>query len=68
MFEWKGVRDYLDCLDRNGPATNVAFLVPQVGSDLRVELIQFRGICDCSLVVRAIREPHQRRFKIRSSC
>ena len=30
MFEWQGVGDYLDCLERNKTATNVAFLVPQV--------------------------------------
>ncbi|ORX35550.1 D-aminoacylase protein [Kockovaella imperatae] len=29
MFEWGGVKDYLDCLEKNRTATNVAFLVPQ---------------------------------------
>ncbi|KAL7418493.1 hypothetical protein Q5752_006951 [Cryptotrichosporon argae] len=29
MFEWDTVGGYLDCLDRNRPATNVAMLVPQ---------------------------------------
>lgn len=31
LFEWKSVGDYLDCLERNRTATNVAMLVPQVG-------------------------------------
>ena len=30
MFEWKTIRGYLDCLERNHTATNVAMLVPQV--------------------------------------
>jgi len=30
MFEWQTVGDYLDCLERNKTATNVAVLVPQV--------------------------------------
>jgi N-acyl-D-amino-acid deacylase len=29
MFEWRTVGDYLDCLQRNRTATNVAMLVPQ---------------------------------------
>lgn len=29
MFEWETVGEYLDCLERNGTATNVAMLVPQ---------------------------------------
>ncbi|KAL5086185.1 hypothetical protein Trisim1_009515 [Trichoderma cf. simile WF8] len=29
MFEWKTVGEYLDCLERNKTATNVATLVPQ---------------------------------------
>lgn len=29
MFEWRSVKEYLDCLDRNRIATNVAMLVPQ---------------------------------------
>lgn len=32
MFEWESIGGYLDCLDRNGVATNVAMLVPQVRS------------------------------------
>lgn len=30
MFGWKSVKEYLDILELNGTATNVAFLVPQV--------------------------------------
>lgn len=30
MFEWRTVGEYLDCLERNRTATNVAMLVPQV--------------------------------------
>ena len=30
MFEWGSVKSYLDCLERNRTATNVAILVPQV--------------------------------------
>ncbi len=30
MFEWDSVKGYLDCLERNHTATNVAMLVPQV--------------------------------------
>ncbi|WVQ67465.1 uncharacterized protein L199_005665 [Kwoniella botswanensis] len=29
LFEWKSVKEYLDCLERNKTATNVAYLVPQ---------------------------------------
>lgn len=29
MFEWKTIGEYLDCLERNKTATNVAMLVPQ---------------------------------------
>jgi N-acyl-D-aspartate/D-glutamate deacylase len=29
MFEWKTMGEYLDCLERNRTATNVATLVPQ---------------------------------------
>lgn len=29
MFGWRTVREYLDTFDKNGVATNVAFLVPQ---------------------------------------
>lgn len=29
MFEWETVGEYLDCLERNRTATNVAMLVPQ---------------------------------------
>ena len=29
MFEWRTVGQYLDCLERNKTATNVAMLVPQ---------------------------------------
>ncbi|KAI5478275.1 hypothetical protein MNV49_005230 [Pseudohyphozyma bogoriensis] len=29
MFEWRTVKEYLDCLDRNKPIMNVAVLVPQ---------------------------------------
>ena len=29
MFEWRTLGEYLDCLSRNGTATNVAVLVPQ---------------------------------------
>lgn len=29
MFEWKTLGGYLDCLERNRTATNVAVLVPQ---------------------------------------
>jgi N-acyl-D-amino-acid deacylase len=29
MFEWKTLGEYLDCLQRNKTATNVAMLVPQ---------------------------------------
>jgi N-acyl-D-aspartate/D-glutamate deacylase len=29
MFEWDSIRGYLDCLERNRTATNVAMLVPQ---------------------------------------
>ncbi|VUC22915.1 unnamed protein product [Clonostachys rosea] len=29
MFEWRTVGEYLDCLERNRTATNVAMLVPQ---------------------------------------
>lgn len=29
MFEWRTLGEYLDCLDRNKTATNVAALVPQ---------------------------------------
>ncbi|OAA52982.1 D-aminoacylase [Cordyceps fumosorosea ARSEF 2679] len=29
IFEWRTVGDYLDCLERNKTATNVAMLVPQ---------------------------------------
>ncbi|WWC69830.1 uncharacterized protein I206_103773 [Kwoniella pini CBS 10737] len=29
LFEWKTVGDYLNCLERNKTATNVAYLVPQ---------------------------------------
>jgi N-acyl-D-aspartate/D-glutamate deacylase len=32
MFEWATIREYLDCLERNRTATNVAVLVPQVSS------------------------------------
>ena len=32
MFEWSSVGEYLDCLERNMTATNVAMLVPQVCS------------------------------------
>jgi hypothetical protein len=30
MFKWRTVGQYLDCLDRNHTAVNVAVLVPQV--------------------------------------
>lgn len=30
MFEWETIGGYLDCLERNRTATNVAVLVPQV--------------------------------------
>jgi N-acyl-D-amino-acid deacylase len=33
LFEWRSLGEYLDCLERNGVATNVLGLVPQV-SDL----------------------------------
>lgn len=29
IFEWQTVGDYLDCLEKNKTATNVAMLVPQ---------------------------------------
>jgi N-acyl-D-amino-acid deacylase len=29
LFEWQTVGEYLDCLERNRTATNVAMLVPQ---------------------------------------
>ena len=29
MFDWSTIREYLDCLERNRTATNVAMLVPQ---------------------------------------
>lgn len=29
MFEWTNIGEYLNCLDRNRTATNVAALVPQ---------------------------------------
>jgi N-acyl-D-aspartate/D-glutamate deacylase len=29
MFEWVSIQGYLDCLERNRTATNVAMLVPQ---------------------------------------
>lgn len=29
MFKWRTVGEYLDCLQKNGTATNVAVLVPQ---------------------------------------
>ena len=29
LFEWRTIGEYLDCLDRNRTATNVAVLVPQ---------------------------------------
>jgi N-acyl-D-aspartate/D-glutamate deacylase len=29
MFEWTTIKEYLDCLERNTTATNVAVLVPQ---------------------------------------
>jgi N-acyl-D-aspartate/D-glutamate deacylase len=29
MFDWDSIKGYLDCLDRNRTATNVAMLVPQ---------------------------------------
>ena len=35
MFQWNSVGEYLDCLEKNKTATNVAVLVPQV-----------RGICE----------------------
>lgn len=34
LFEWNGIKGYLDCLERNGTATNVAVLVPQVSEEL----------------------------------
>ena len=40
IFEWDTIKGYLDCLERNRTATNVAVLVPQVGrlptNELRV--------------------------------
>jgi hypothetical protein len=30
LFDWRSIGDYLDCLERNKTATNVAMLVPQV--------------------------------------
>lgn len=32
LFEWNTVGEYLDCLERNKTATNVAMLVPQVSA------------------------------------
>ncbi|WRT68111.1 uncharacterized protein IL334_005086 [Kwoniella shivajii] len=29
LFDWRTVGEYLDCLEKNKPATNVAYLVPQ---------------------------------------
>jgi N-acyl-D-amino-acid deacylase len=29
MFEWRTLGEYLDCLERNRTATNIAALVPQ---------------------------------------
>lgn len=33
LFEWRTIGDYLDCLEANKTATNVAMLVPQVWLD-----------------------------------
>ncbi|KAH8892714.1 Metallo-dependent hydrolase [Thozetella sp. PMI_491] len=41
MFEWQTVGEYLDCLERNRTATNVAMLVPQ--GNLRLLAV---GPCD----------------------
>jgi N-acyl-D-amino-acid deacylase len=30
LFQWESMREYLDCLEKNGVATNVGMLVPQV--------------------------------------
>ena len=37
MFEWNTIRGYLDCLERNRTATNVAMLVPQVSDCLPMD-------------------------------
>lgn len=37
MFGWKTVKEYLDTLQLNGTATNVAYLVPQVRDILSEE-------------------------------
>jgi len=37
MFEWETIKGYLDCLDRNRTATNVAMLCPQVSLRLNVD-------------------------------
>lgn len=36
LFEWSSVQGYLDCLDRNSIAVNVAVLVPQVSTSLNL--------------------------------
>ena len=36
MFEWDSIKGYLDCLDRNKTATNVAMLVPQVNTTFNI--------------------------------
>jgi N-acyl-D-amino-acid deacylase len=40
LFEWRTVGEYLDCLERNRTATNVAMLVPQVSHNRRYEPTQ----------------------------
>jgi N-acyl-D-aspartate/D-glutamate deacylase len=48
MFEWSTVGEYLDCLERNRTATNVAMLVPQVCPFLLCwKLLTSRGTCVC---------------------
>lgn len=75
MFEWKTVGEYLDCLERNRTATNVAMLVPQVRFSLNLHLhlrlirpliiIDSRGTSVYSLVDHTTRKRPPRRWRNR---
>ena len=60
MFEWEDVKGYLDTLERNRTATNVAMLVPQVSwrslpDGYIADSCVHRGIYDCLRVGRTTR-------------
>jgi hypothetical protein len=69
MFEWSTVGEYLDCLERNRTATNVAMLVPQVCPHLRWWcILTSRETCVCWHVDHTIRLPNQKKSRSKPTC